>query len=90
MSWTINLGPRADYMKGINEVQWLKGQYKQVKDEDRTLRTKGGNIFWVGGEFMFKDEKPVWCHRMKNFRGHSEIDVIKRLLGVEEEFYHAI
>ena len=89
MSWTVRTGPRVDYMKGINEFQWLKGQYKQVREEDHSLRRKGGNIFWVGGEFMFKDEKPVWCHRMKSFRGHSEIEVIKRLLGVEE-FYHAM
>lgn len=29
---------------------------------------------------------------MKNFRGHSEIETIKRLLGVEKEevFYHAM
>lgn len=91
MSWTLRTGPRVDYMKGINEYQWIKGQYKQVRDEQYGLRGKGGNIFWVGGEFMFKDEKPVWCHRMKNYRGHSEIETIKRLLGVEEaDYYHAM
>ncbi|KAE9983657.1 hypothetical protein EG328_009614 [Venturia inaequalis] len=33
MSWTLNIGWRADYMKDINEFQWVKGQYRQVVDE---------------------------------------------------------
>lgn len=88
MSWTLRPGPRTDYMKGINEVQWVKGQIQQILQEDKELRTKGGSWLWVGGEFMFKDEAPVWCHRMKNYRGHSSIEVVRRLLGVDE-CYHA-
>jgi hypothetical protein len=71
-------------MKGINEYQWLKGQVQQLKQEDKALRLKGGNPLWVGGEFLFSDGQAVWCKRMKNFRGHSEIEVIRRLLGVED------
>jgi len=84
MQWTIRAGPRCDYMKDVNEVQWVKGQVKQVLEEDKRLRRKGGNLLWVGGEFMWRDGEVVWCHRMKTYRGHSEISVIKRLLGVED------
>jgi hypothetical protein len=75
-------------MNGINEIQWVKGQIKQVREEEKKLRSKGGNILWIGGEFMFKDGTMTWCHRMKNYRGHSDIEVIKRLLGVDD-CYHA-
>lgn len=71
-------------MKDTNEFQWVKGQVKQLKEEDKSLRLKGGNLLWVGGEFMFRDGEVVWCKRMKTYRGHSEIDVIQRLLGVED------
>lgn len=84
MSWTLRAGPNCDYMKGINRYQWLKGQVDQVRQEEKSLRTKGGNILWVGGEFMFSGGEVVWCKRMKNYRGHTEIEVIRRLLGVED------
>jgi hypothetical protein len=84
MSWTLRPGPKAEYMDGINGYRWLKGQYDQVKHEDKNLRTKGGNILWVGGEFMWRGGEVVWCKRMKSYRGHSEVGVIKRLLGVED------
>lgn len=84
MSWTLRAGPKCDYMKGINSYQWIKGQVDQVRLEEKSLRTKGGNLLWVGGEFLFRGGEAVWCKRMKTFRGHSEIEVVRRLLGVEE------
>ncbi|TID19723.1 hypothetical protein E2P81_ATG06890 [Venturia nashicola] len=91
MSWSMSMGPRVDYTGGETEYQWVKNQTKLIMHTPTDLRLKGGNVFWVGGEFMFKDGKPVWCHRMKNYRGHTGIDTIKKLLGVEDEvFYHAM
>jgi hypothetical protein len=87
MSWTLRPGPKAEYMDGINGYHWLKGQVEQVKQEDKNLRLKGGNLLWVGGEFMWRQGEIVWCKRMKSYRGHSEISVIRRLLGVEEVNY---
>jgi hypothetical protein len=90
MSWTLKPGYRCEYMDGINEYKWLKGQFDQVKEEDKSLRLKGGNLLWVGGEFMFRQGEAVWCKRMKTYRGHSGIEVIKRLLGVDEAGYQAL
>lgn len=45
---------------------------------------KGGNIFQIGGEFLFDEGEVVWCHRMKNYRNHAEVDVIRRVLELDE------
>lgn len=45
---------------------------------------KGGNIFQIGGEFLFEEGEVVWCHRMRNYRNHAEVDVIRRVLELDE------
>ncbi|KAM0722523.1 hypothetical protein Q7P37_001964 [Cladosporium fusiforme] len=45
---------------------------------------KGGNLFQIGGEFLFNDGDVVWCHRMKNYRDHAEINVIRRVLELDD------
>jgi hypothetical protein len=45
---------------------------------------KGGNIFQIGGEFLFEEGEVVWCHRMKNYRNHAEVDVIRRVLELDD------
>jgi hypothetical protein len=37
----------------------------------------------MGGEFLIREGSVVWCHRMSSYRGHAEMEVVKRLLGVE-------
>lgn len=45
---------------------------------------KGGNIFQIGGEFLFEEGEVVWCHRMKNYRNHAEVDVIRKVLELDD------
>lgn len=45
---------------------------------------KGGNIFQIGGEFLFEEGEVVWCHRMKNYRNHAEVSVIRRMLELDD------
>jgi len=84
MGWTLRTGKRVAYMEGISEVEWLKGQLKEMKETDKSLRFRGGNWIWVGGEFLVRDSEVVWCRRMRNVRGHVEVDSLKRLLGCED------
>jgi hypothetical protein len=84
MGWTLSPGKRVSYMNNINEVEWLAGQFKQVAKTERNLRLKGGNWLWVGGEFLVKENRVAWCRRMRNFRGHSDVKMVMRLLGAEE------
>ena len=50
----------------------------------RGSRFKSGNWMQSGGEFLFQDGQAIWCHRMKNYRNHAEIGMIKRVLEIED------
>lgn len=84
MGWTFKAGKKVEYMEGISEVQWIAGQLRQVRETQRDLRFKGGNWLWVGGEFLVEGGQVVWCRRMRDYRGHSDVEAVRRLLGVED------
>jgi len=84
MSWTLNLGRRVSYMENMTEVEWICGQVKQFCETESKLKFKAGNPMWIGGEFLVENGEVQWCRRMKNYRGHSDVDVVKSLLRVEE------
>lgn len=46
---------------------------------------KGGDFKQIGGEFLFESGEVKWCHRMENTRDHAELEVLREVLGVEEE-----
>ena len=84
MGWTLRSGKRAAYMDGLSDAAWVAGQFKEMRDADPALRFRAGGWLWVGGEFLVRDSQVVWCRRMRNYRGHVEVDVLKRLLGCED------
>lgn len=84
MGWTLKTGKRVEYMGGVSEFQWVAGQLRQVRETERHLRFKGGNWLWVGGEFMVEGGEVRWCRRMRNYRGHSDVEIVRKLLGVED------
>ncbi|KAF2227535.1 AhpC/TSA antioxidant enzyme-domain-containing protein [Elsinoe ampelina] len=83
ITWNM-LGPkRPEYMKDVNVLDWANGQVKEVAHVKGKKRFMGGNLFQIGGEFLFQEGQVVWCHRMRNYRGHAEMDVIRRILDIE-------
>jgi hypothetical protein len=92
MNITLNIGfKRPEYMEDISAVSWGVGQIKQIKEELKSPEgirkrdvVKGGNVMQIGGEFLFEEGQVVWCHRMKNYRGHTEIKQIRKLLELED------
>ncbi|CAD0086417.1 unnamed protein product [Aureobasidium vineae] len=87
MTLTLNLaGPkRPKYMKDVPFHKWQLEQWTTMaKPPKGNSRFKGGNLLQIGGEFLFQDGQVVWCHRMKNMRGHAEVDVVKRVLELED------
>ncbi|SMQ52705.1 unnamed protein product [Zymoseptoria tritici ST99CH_3D7] len=98
MSISMNLGfERPEYMKDISSAQWGAGQIRQIREElknpegmradglrKRDILLKGGHPMQIGGEFLFEEGNVVWCHRMRNYRGHTEIKVIRKLLELED------
>ena len=87
MSISFNMGlakKRPEYMKNTSATAWMAGQIKEVSKTRGMKRFKGGNLFQIGGEFLFEDGNIAWCHRMKNYRNHVEIDVLKRILEIDD------
>ncbi|KAK3670465.1 hypothetical protein LTR78_009706 [Recurvomyces mirabilis] len=89
---SANIGTtRPEYMKDISAAAWGLGQMKQMRQSLRDpdgIRYKdvvrGGNPMQIGGEFLLEEGEVVWCHRMRNFRNHAEMGVLRKLLELDE------
>jgi hypothetical protein len=81
---TLEMGPKPKYQEetiGNTIVTSFFGVLGGLKG-GKAFR--GGKYDQVGGEFYFEGGQVRWCHRMENTRGHSEVDVIKAVMGVPE------
>ncbi|KAK5170323.1 uncharacterized protein LTR77_004910 [Saxophila tyrrhenica] len=91
MGLSMNLGKRKpEYMaKGLlgasgDEFRILRKSLQEPEGLRKRDLLRGGHPMQVGGEFLFEGGAAVWCHRMKDYRGHSEIGVLRRLVGLDE------
>jgi len=92
MKISLNIGrTRPDYMKDISALAWIRSQHdtitQSLKDPEGIRRRdvlRGGNPMQIGGEFLFEEGQVVWCHRMRNYRNHAEIKVLRKLLDIDE------
>lgn len=83
MSWSLKIGhKRPDYFKNTVETTWLFEQFRQMAATKGRKKWKSGNWLQIGGEFLFENGQVVWCHRMKNYRNHAEIETLKRVLEI--------
>ncbi|KAK9372137.1 AhpC/TSA antioxidant enzyme-domain-containing protein [Lipomyces chichibuensis] len=68
----------ASTVKGISQI------FKRIPVGDGL---KGGDIRQIGGEFLFEVQggvvEPLWCHRMRNTRDHTEVSALRRVLGLD-------
>ncbi|KAK5112850.1 hypothetical protein LTR85_011077 [Meristemomyces frigidus] len=92
MAVSMNIGSkRPEYMADISAPSWLYGQAttirKSLKDPEGIRKrdiVRGGNPMQIGGEFLFDEGEVVWCHRMRNYRNHAEVAVLRKLLELDE------
>lgn len=85
MSWTLNFGgSRPEYMQDTSIPRWMAGQMKQWGADGRKA-LKGGNLVQIGGEFLFEDGEVIWLHRMRNYRNHTEIKALRRIMDLDWE-----
>ena len=92
MHTSLNIGrSRPEYMKDVSPLAWMKGQNETIKKSLRDPEgirkrdvLRGGNPMQIGGEFLFDEGQVVWCHRMRNYRNHAEVAVLRRLLEIDE------
>ncbi|KAK8180653.1 AhpC/TSA antioxidant enzyme-domain-containing protein, partial [Phyllosticta citribraziliensis] len=82
MQRSLSLGhKKPDYLNRTSVVQTtVAGIYQSIKSGRGALQ--GGDIRQIGGEVLFEDEQVTWIHRMKNTRDHSEIQELRRVLGL--------
>ncbi|OCL01168.1 uncharacterized protein K441DRAFT_488081, partial [Cenococcum geophilum 1.58] len=83
MGRTLDLGKKKpDYIQSnlfATTVQSIAQVLKTGRDG-----LKGGDFKQVGGEFMFEEEKVVWCHRMRNTRDHAQVPELRRIIGLDD------
>ena len=84
MTRTLSMGNKSpEYMQTSVMVNAVKSIYQELRSGRNLL--KGGDLYQVGGEFLFEDGKVIRCHRMRNTRDHAEIPVIRAALGLDGE-----
>lgn len=94
MTRTLSLGnKKPEYIHKSLFVAGLESIVQGLKSGSAAWR--GGDYRQVGGEFLFEVSggdaaeegaaKAVWCSRMRNTRGHVEVDVLRRILGLAED-----
>ncbi|EKG13833.1 hypothetical protein MPH_09015 [Macrophomina phaseolina MS6] len=90
MSISFDIGSkRPEYMRDIAPPAWLAGQIKQVGQQAKRQGVRGamksGNWLQIGGEFLFEDGEVVWCHRMRNYRDHTEVATLRKVLEIDDD-----
>jgi hypothetical protein len=90
MNTSFSVGKKKpDYMeKGLlgaskDELMLLRKSFKDPEGLRKRDLLRGGNPMQIGGEFLFENGQVVWCHRMRDYRGHAEIETLRRLVGLE-------
>lgn len=82
MTRTLNLGNKApEYMQDSVMVNAVRSIFQELRSGRNIL--KGGDLYQVGGEFLFENGKVTWCHRMKNTRDHTEVPELRGVLGLD-------
>jgi len=85
MRLSLALGKRPQYLSSVNGSRFVFHTVDEMLKGKTTDSWKMGNLAQNGGEFLFEGGRPVWCHRMRNMRDHAEMDVIRRVLDMDEE-----
>lgn len=80
----LRMGKRPDYHPDNLPKLVAKSVAAMVK-AGRRDGLKGGPIMLVGGEVLFEEGQPIWCHRMKDLRGHADFRTLARVLEMPED-----
>ncbi|KAA6407693.1 MAG: hypothetical protein FRX48_08531 [Lasallia pustulata] len=83
MTRTLDLGPKSPEYMQKTLLSVMVGSFFQGLKSGRGA-TKGGDYRQVGGEFLFEDGKVMWGHRMRNTRDHTELPMLRKVLGLDD------
>ncbi|KAK9371402.1 AhpC/TSA antioxidant enzyme-domain-containing protein [Lipomyces kononenkoae] len=90
MTRNLSLGENApEYIQESVFTSTVKGISQILKRIPTGDALKGGDIKQIGGEFLFDVQDdvidPVWGHRMRHTRDHTEVPAIRTVLGLEPD-----
>lgn len=81
MSKNLSMGDkRPDYQTHTSAQMIAESLGQSLASGTKVF--SGGAYNQLGGEMLFEDGEVTWCHRMRNTRDHTEIAVLKEVLGV--------
>ena len=83
MPRSLDLGPKSPEYMQKTLLSVMVGSFFQGLKSGRGA-TKGGDYRQVGGEFLFEEGKVTWGHRMRNTRDHTEIPMLRNVLGLDD------
>lgn len=81
---TLNLGRKVEYMEDNATGMVYKTTKAMLKASTRDALS-AGHMFQVGGEFLFEDGEPIWCHRMRSIRGHADFRILRKVIGLPQD-----
>lgn len=89
MRSTVRIGHRPEYTP-MNAVKLVADSFYQMSQEARRdtfrgFKLVGGPFTQIGGEFLFGEGEPIWCHRMRNVRNHTSMSSLRKVLEMENE-----
>ena len=84
MPLSLVMGKKNSY-HDVGQIGISKDTFGQMIKAGIKDGTTGGHLLQIGGEFMFENGEPIWCHRMKVMRGHAEMKAMERILNMSTE-----
>lgn len=84
MTSTLDLGDRRpSYQAETTAGTVVSGFFGALKGVAKGTVFKGGHYGQVGGEVLFEGGECSWVHRMRTTRDHTEVEVLRRKLGLD-------
>ncbi|PYH42904.1 peroxiredoxin-like family protein [Aspergillus saccharolyticus JOP 1030-1] len=84
---SLAMGEKPGYIQRSMGRVVAESVWANLRQMTRGLGWKGGDQRQNGGEFLFQATEGsqgkgevVWCHRMRNTRDHTEVDVLRGML----------
>ncbi|KAK9241598.1 AhpC/TSA antioxidant enzyme-domain-containing protein [Lipomyces tetrasporus] len=90
MTRNLSLGNSTpDYVQESVFASTIRGIAQILKRIPTGDGLNGGDVRQNGGEFLFEVQggviDPVWCHRMRNTRDHTEVPALRRVLDLDAD-----
>ena len=85
MKWTVVIGKRPEFAQHLSNGKLVLDSALQLAKAGPKNIFNGGPMSQIGGEFLFEEGEPIWCHRMTTMRNHAEMTTLRKVLEIEDD-----